>query len=71
MITSLASYPRSGSTLLRQVLKQVFEQETYTDSNEPKGLGINQSRHPIAGHHFGAGYLLNASEIRHHGRPIR
>jgi len=50
MIIWLASFPRSGNTLLRQILKQVFKQETYSDSNDPGDLGIHQAGKKFAGH---------------------
>lgn len=50
MIIWLASFPRSGNTLLRQILKQVFKQETYSDSNDPNDLGIHQAGKKFAGH---------------------
>lgn len=50
MIVWLASYPRSGNTLLRQLLKQVFHQETYSFSNDVKDLGSDQVAAKIVGH---------------------
>jgi len=50
MIIWLASYPRSGNTLLRQILKQVFGQETYSDSNDLKDLGLHKAGRSIVGH---------------------
>ena len=39
MIVWLASYPRSGNTLARQMLKQVFCHESYSQYNDRKGIG--------------------------------
>jgi hypothetical protein len=50
MIIWLASYPRSGNTLLRQIFKQVFEQDTYSDGNDRKDLGIHDVGAAIVGH---------------------
>lgn len=50
MIIWLASYPRSGNTLLRQIFKQVFGQHTYSDSNDPKDLGIHEAGASVVGH---------------------
>ena len=38
MIVWLASYPRSGNTLLRQILRQVFCQETFSRYSEQNNL---------------------------------
>lgn len=50
MIVWLASYPRSGNTLLRQIFKQVFDHPTYSDSNDPKDLGIHEAGATLVGH---------------------
>ncbi len=50
MIIWLASFPRSGNTLLRQILRQVFEKETYSESNDAKDLGIHPAGRDIVGH---------------------
>jgi hypothetical protein len=50
MIIWLASYPRSGNTLLRQILWQVFDHPTYSDSNDPKDLGIHEAGAKLVGH---------------------
>jgi len=50
MIVWLASYPRSGNTLLRQLLRQVFYQETYSTSNDIKDLGSDPVAANIVGH---------------------
>jgi len=50
MIIWLASYPRSGNTLLRQIFWQVFDHTTYSDSNDPKDLGIHEAGATLVGH---------------------
>jgi hypothetical protein len=50
MIIWLASYPRSGNTLLRQIFWQVFDHPTYSDSNDPKDLGIHEAGATLVGH---------------------
>lgn len=50
MIIWLASYPRSGNTLLRQIFRQVFDQDTYSDGNDRKDLGICGVGATIVGH---------------------
>lgn len=60
MIIWLASYPRSGNTLLRQIFRQVFDQETYSDSNDPKDLGIHEAGSSVVGHR---NYMLPWNEF--------
>jgi hypothetical protein len=50
MIIWLASYPRSGNTLLRQIFRQVFDHPSYSDSNDPRDLGIHAAGAALVGH---------------------
>lgn len=50
MIVWLASYPRSGNTLLRQILLQVFGQTTYSRYNDPLDIGANAHLAAAVGH---------------------
>jgi len=50
MIIWLASYPRSGNTLLRQILKQVFEQNTYSAHNDSPVLDLHEEVSSLVGH---------------------
>jgi hypothetical protein len=46
----LASYPRSGNTLARQVLRQVFGLESYSQYNDPKDIGERPDVAAAVGH---------------------
>lgn len=40
MIIWLASYPRSGNTLMRTIIKQCFDQNSYSDEEPPDSAGL-------------------------------
>ncbi|MFC2074466.1 sulfotransferase domain-containing protein [Campylobacterota bacterium] len=48
MIIWLASYPRSGNTLLRTVFKNTFDIETYSDEKKPDQVW--KETHNVVGH---------------------
>ena len=50
MIIWLASYPRSGNTLLRMILKSVFGIETYSKYNDTTDIGADKKTMEIVGH---------------------
>lgn len=50
MIIWLASYPRSGNTLLRMMLKKVFGVESYSKYNDKKDIGGNEPVKNVVGH---------------------
>lgn len=50
MLVWLASYPRSGNTLARQVLRQVFGLESYSQYNDPKDIGERPEVAAAVGH---------------------
>lgn len=49
MIVWLASYPRSGNTLTRTLLKNVFGIETYSDEKKPENVWEDDSNN-VVGH---------------------
>lgn len=50
MIVWLASYPRSGNTMLRMILKSVFGIETYSEYNDINVIGANENMVELVGH---------------------
>lgn len=52
MIVWLASYPRSGNTLLRTVLAQVFDQRSYSIYNDAHDIGRSPEVSAQVGHDF-------------------
>jgi len=50
MIVWLASYPRSGNTLMRIILKSVFGQETYSKYNDLMDIGADMKMTELVGH---------------------
>jgi hypothetical protein len=52
MLIWLASYPRSGNTLLRIILSHVFGLETYSLYNDTVGVGADKATTEIVGHAF-------------------
>lgn len=50
MIVWLASYPRSGNTLVRQILHQAFGQKTYSRYNDPADIGAIPELARATGH---------------------
>jgi glycosyltransferase involved in cell wall biosynthesis/SAM-dependent methyltransferase len=50
MIIWLASYPRTGNTLLRMMLKSVFERETYSKYDDPFDIGADPATAQLVGH---------------------
>ncbi len=52
MIVWLASYPRSGNTLLRVILNHVFGLKTWSLYNDTLDLGADQATADIVGHQF-------------------
>ena len=50
MLVWLASYPRSGNTLARQVLRQVFGLESYSQYNDPRDIGERPEVAAAVGH---------------------
>lgn len=50
VIIWLASYPRSGNTLLRQILRQVFRQRTFSQYNDPADVGAIPELAHATGH---------------------
>lgn len=50
MIVWLASYPRSGNTLVRQVLRQAFGCESYSQYNDPLDIGSRPDVAAAVGH---------------------
>lgn len=50
MIIWLASYPRSGNTILRMMLKTVFGLETYSKYNDLQDISGNQEMIKLTGH---------------------
>lgn len=50
MILWLASYPRSGNTFLRILLRDCFGVETYSDSNDSLDIGSSEAFASIVGH---------------------
>jgi FkbM family methyltransferase len=52
MIIWLASYPRSGNTLLRIVLKTVFDRKTYSKHDDVNDIGADAAVAEEVGHQF-------------------
>jgi ubiquinone/menaquinone biosynthesis C-methylase UbiE len=52
MIIWLASYPRSGNTLLRVILNHIFGLKTWSLYNDTLDLGADQATAEIVGHQF-------------------
>lgn len=52
MIVWLASYPRSGNTFFRVLLKNFFGQKTYSIYNDSTGIGEDQKTTDLVGHAF-------------------
>src|SRR5262245_37671581 len=52
MIVWLASYPRSGNTLLRIILNEVFGVKTLSKHNDRRDIGSEQSIREAVGHEF-------------------
>jgi hypothetical protein len=52
MIIWLASYPRSGNTLLRIILNHVFGLKTYSLYNDTVGVGADKATTEVVGHAF-------------------
>ncbi|MBI5561771.1 MAG: sulfotransferase domain-containing protein [Deltaproteobacteria bacterium] len=50
MLIWLASYPRSGNTLLRMIMKSVFGLETYSKYDDRKGVGKDKETSELVGH---------------------
>lgn len=50
MIVWIASYPRSGNTLTRMILKYVFGYETYSKYNDPYDIGADEKTMELVGH---------------------
>ena len=50
MIVWLASYPRSGNTLLRIMLNKVFKQVTYSKYDDRLDIGNNEEIRTEVGH---------------------
>jgi hypothetical protein len=50
MIVWLASYPRSGNTLLRTILNHVFGLRTYSIYDDPEAIGDSDAVSKIVGH---------------------
>jgi hypothetical protein len=50
MIVWIASFPRSGNSLLRQLLWQVFGQNTFSRNNDKNNIGRNRDVAEIIGH---------------------
>lgn len=50
MIVWLASYPRSGNTLLRMMLKAVFGRESYSKYDDPFDIGADAKTAALVGH---------------------
>ena len=50
MIVWLASYPRSGNTLLRTILKQTMDLGSYSDEMPPATIGFTEVAHKEIGH---------------------
>lgn len=50
MILWLASYPRSGNTFLRIILRDCFGLETYSESNDNRDIGATEALSTIVGH---------------------
>jgi hypothetical protein len=55
MIVWLASYPRSGNTLARQMLRQAFDCESYSQYNDPLDIGGRPEVAAAVGHRSYAG----------------
>ncbi|MES0489115.1 MAG: sulfotransferase domain-containing protein, partial [Leptospirales bacterium] len=51
MIIWLASYPRSGNTFLRTILKSAFGQKTYSIYNDRQDISVDKTIRNITGHH--------------------
>jgi FkbM family methyltransferase len=52
MIIWLASYPRSGNTLLRIILNAVFERQTYSKHDDAEDIGADANLTAEVGHQF-------------------
>ena len=52
MLIWLASYPRSGNTLLRIILNHVFGLKTYSLYNDTVGVGADKATTEVVGHAF-------------------
>lgn len=63
MIIWLASYPRSGNTLLRLMLKSVYGLESYSKYNDPDDIGRNPSVKEAVGHRFWKGRWDDAYKL--------
>jgi hypothetical protein len=50
MIVWLASYPRSGSTLLRVIIRQIFGGVSYSVYDDPNDIGANAAVSEVVGH---------------------
>jgi hypothetical protein len=79
MIVWLASYPRSGNTLLRQMLWQVFGCETYSQYNDSDIGGVPEVSKAVGHREFSGSWeefyeeAATSSDryfIKTHGRPI-
>lgn len=65
MIVWLASYPRSGNTLCRIILKSVFERKTFSKHDDRADIGADTSTVELVGHQFlGASWADAYREMR-------
>jgi hypothetical protein len=62
MIVWLASYPRSGNTLVRQMLRHVFGCENYSQYNDPLDIGSRSDVAAAVGHRSYEGTLQSFLE---------
>jgi FkbM family methyltransferase len=61
MITWLASYPRSGNTLLRLILKNVFDQPSFSKHDDAADIGSDPRLADLVGHQFLTGKWADES----------
>lgn len=52
MIIWIASYPRSGNTLCRIILKEAFDHYSYSIFNDKKDIGSDEATREAVGHQF-------------------
>jgi Sulfotransferase domain len=64
MLIWLASYPRSGNTFFRSVLKHYFGLQSYSIYGDHFDIGSNEELSELVGHAEGDGRTLDLDELR-------
>ncbi|ODA68669.1 Sulfotransferase domain protein [Methyloligella halotolerans] len=65
MIIWLASYPRSGNTFFRSVLKHYFDLQSYSIHGDHRDIGANEGLGDLVGHMQGDKGTLDLDALRH------